>query len=108
MFNKQNEQGFQLHIEGITRKTLVYGEKTVLAQFRLKKGSVVPHHAHPYEQTGYILHGKIRFWEAGNEVIVDDGDSWCFNANVEHAADILEDSVIIELFSPVREDFLPC
>jgi len=106
MFSKKNTEGYQPHLKGIMRKTLVYGEKTLLAQFHLEKGSIVPPHKHPYEQTGYMLRGKILFKEGDQECVVEEGDSWCFLANVEHAAEILEDSDIVELFSPVREDYL--
>lgn len=107
MFNKHSEHGFGYHFEGITRKTLVYGQHTVLAKFKLLKGSIVPRHAHPFEQTGYILEGRMLFWEGEKSFLVQPGDAWCFAPNVEHACDVLEDAVIIELFSPPREEFLP-
>jgi len=107
MFQKHNDNGYILCLDGVERKTLVYGEKTLLTEFRLKKGYVLPRHAHPYEQTGYLVRGHIRL-TIGEEVHdVQPGDSWCISENVEHRADILEDSVAIEVFSPVREDYLP-
>ena len=66
----------------------------------------MPGHSHPYEQTGYLLSGKIML-RIGSEVHeMKPGDSWCIPADVEHRADILEDSAALEIFSPPREDYL--
>jgi quercetin dioxygenase-like cupin family protein len=106
MFYKNNSQGYKQVLSGIKLKTLVYGERTLLTEFRLEQGSQLPSHAHPQEQTGYLIAGRIRVF-VGDEVYeVEPGDSWCVPGNVEHRAEILEDSVAIEVFSPVREDYL--
>ena len=94
-------------MEGIERKTLVHGEKTLLAEFHLKKGKILPAHTHPNEQTGYLIEGKLRFTVEGEIFDTAAGDSWCIPADAEHSAEVLEDSLVIEIFSPVREDFLP-
>jgi len=107
MFYKSNGNDYQSVLPGIQLKTLVYGEKTLLSEFKLKAGSLLPSHSHIYEQTGYLVAGKIRL-TIGNETFdVEPGDSWCINENVNHHAEILEDAVAIEVFSPVREDYLP-
>ena len=108
MFSKRGNAGYAPALEGIERKTLVHGDKTLMTEFRLRKGSALPQHAHPYEQTGYLIKGRIRV-HIGNEAFdAYPGDSWCIPGGIEHGADILEDSVAIEVFSPVREDYLPC
>jgi quercetin dioxygenase-like cupin family protein len=107
MFYKSNRDGYQPVLNGIKLKTLVYGEKTLLTEFHLEQGSQLPAHAHPQEQTGYLIAGRIRLF-IGDEVFeVEPGDSWCVLSNVEHRAEILADSVAVEVFSPVREDYLP-
>ena len=53
MFQNHSEDGYRLILDGIHQKTLVYGEKTLMAEFLLKKGSLLPRHAHLNEQTGY-------------------------------------------------------
>jgi len=107
MFYKCNHEGYIQALPGIERKTLVYGEKTLTAEFHLAKGSQLPLHAHPQEQTGYLISGRMRFF-IGDEVYdVEPGDSWCVPGNVEHRAEIFEDAVVVEVFSPVREDYLP-
>ncbi len=107
MFQKRTEDGYTPAIPGIELKTTVYGERTLMAEFLLKKGSVLPRHDHPHEQTGYLVSGHIRLSIGPEKHDVMPGDSWCIGSNVEHGAEILEDSVAVEVFSPVREDYLP-
>ncbi|MEW6172913.1 MAG: cupin domain-containing protein [Bacillota bacterium] len=107
MFEKHSESGYGLVLDGIEQKTLVYGAKTLMAEFLLRKGSTLPRHAHPHEQTGYLVKGRIRLSIGAEEYEVQPGDSWCIPGGVEHGAEIMEDSVAIEVFSPVREDYLP-
>lgn len=106
MFEKQSNTGYLPVLSGIERKTLVHGEKTLMTEFRLRKGVVLPRHAHPHEQTGYLVAGRIRLSIGTEEHEVKAGDSWCIPGGVEHGAHILEDSVAIEVFSPVRDDYL--
>ena len=106
MFRKSSDQGYQPAVPGIELKTLVHGDKTLMAEFLLAKGHLLPPHSHPHEQTGYLVRGNIRL-RIGSEVFdVRPGDSWCIPGGVEHSADIIDDSVAIEVFSPVREDYL--
>jgi quercetin dioxygenase-like cupin family protein len=91
---------------GIRRKTLVHGDKTVLCKFKLDQGTLLPLHSHPYEQTGYLLAGNLVFDIAGEKHEVKTGDSWSIKAGVEHGAEVVEDTTLIEVFSPVREDYL--
>lgn len=107
MFYKKDDLGYHSRIEGIDQKTLVYGEKTLLAEFHLSKGAIVPPHAHPYEQTGYLVSGHMVFHLNGEAFDARPGDSWCIPMNVEHSAEVIENSVAVEIFSPVREDYLP-
>ena len=107
MFEKANSDGYRSLIEGIKIKTLVYGDKTLMTEFRLAKGSVLPHHRHPHEQTGYLVSGRIRLIVDGNAHDCEPGDSWCIAGDIEHGAEIIEDAVAVEVFSPVREDYLP-
>ncbi len=107
MFCKRSNDGYKQALDGINLKTLVYGDKTLFAEFRLEKGSQLPRHAHPHEQTGYLVSGRIRLSIGEDTFDAEPGDSWCIPGNVEHRAEILEDSVAIEVFSPVRKDYLP-
>ena len=107
MFRKKNTGESKQLMEGIELTTLVHGEKTLMGQFKIARGSAIPSHSHPHEQTGFLVSGKVRFNVDGEKMDAEAGDSWCLPGNVEHSAEALEDSVIIEVFSPVREDYLP-
>jgi len=107
MFQKGDSGGYIEVLDGIRRKTLVFGRETLMTEFLLEKGRTLPPHSHPHEQTGYLVKGHIRLFLGDEEYDVFPGDSWCIPSNVKHGAAILEDSVAIEVFSPVREDYLP-
>ncbi len=107
MFRKKDDSGYRTLIEKVQLKTLVHGDKTLMAEFRLAQGAVIPAHSHPHEQTGYLVSGRILFTVDGQKQEVAAGDSWCILSEVTHGAEALEDAVIVEVFSPVREDYLP-
>lgn len=107
MFQKHSKSGYTLALAGIEQKTLAHGDKTLMCEFLLTKGAQLPLHSHPHEQIGYLVSGHIRLRIGSEEQDLKPGDSWCIPGGVEHGAAIVEDSVAIEVFSPVREDYLP-
>jgi len=107
MFRKKGTAATRQLMEGVHLTTLVNGDKTLMGQISIVKGSVIPPHDHPHEQTGFMLSGKLRLKVENEEQEVEPGDSWCIPGGAEHSATALEDSVVIEVFSPVREDYLP-
>jgi quercetin dioxygenase-like cupin family protein len=107
MFSRHTETGYRESLPGIAQKTLVSGKNTLMAEFRLNKGSELPRHAHPHEQTGYLVSGHMTLRVKNEESEIRPGDSWNIPGNVGHSAMIHEDSVAIEVFCPVREDYLP-
>ena len=107
MFRKAGVDGYREVLEGVRLKTMAHGERTLLGEFRLGKGATVPAHNHPHEQTGYLVSGRLSFIIDGGEQVAEAGDAWCIAGGVEHAAEALEDSVVVEVFSPVREEYLP-
>ena len=106
MFRKKDTGESRQLLEGVDLTTLVHGEKTLMGQFKIAKGSIIPTHSHPHEQTGVMISGKLRFNVNGEISDVETGDTWCLLGNIEHSAEAVEDSVIIEVFSPIREDYL--
>ena len=106
MFVKSNQKQLKPLIDGVFMKPMAYEEKSLLCEFLLKEGHKLPAHDHPYEQTGYLISGKLKFriGEVWHEVAP--GDSWCVPENVEHEVHVLEDSTVIEVFIPVREEYL--
>lgn len=106
MFKKHRDLTFRQLIDGVLLGTVVHGQKTLMAQFKLTKGANLPEHSHPHEQTGFLISGHIVITIDGTDHVALPGDSWCIGADVSHAARALEDSVAVEVFSPVREDYL--
>ena len=102
---KASESGYIEMLEGIERKTLVYGNDTLMCEFRLAKGKTLPMHKHPHEQSGYLVSGHIIMIINGERHEMRPGDSWTINGNLEHGAEVKEDSLAVEVFSPVREDY---
>lgn len=106
MFTKAERLTYREIIDGVGLSTMTYGEKTLMAQFKLRKGADLPSHDHPHEQTGLLLSGRIVLTIDGVDHDVFPGDSWCIASGILHSAKALEDAVAVEVFSPVREDYL--
>lgn len=107
MFAIRSDDGYRQILDKIQLKTLVHGEKTLMAEFRIGKGAILPRHKHPHEQIGYLVSGRLELTIGDETRTVGPGDSWCVAGHVAHQAAALEDSVAVEVFSPVREDYLP-
>jgi len=105
MFGKKSENGYQEVAAGIRIKTLVCGEQTLMTEFLLAKGAELPEHTHVYEQTGYLLKGKIKLFIGSAAQVLLPGDSWCVPSAAKHRAEIIEDAVAIEVFTPCREEY---
>jgi quercetin dioxygenase-like cupin family protein len=91
--------------EVISRK-VISGQKAMVAQVFLKKDAVVPEHHHESEQITYILEGALKFELEGKEVIVRQGEVLHIPSNVPHRAVALEDTLDLDIFSPIRTDWL--
>jgi quercetin dioxygenase-like cupin family protein len=107
MFTSRDAVSAVKMLDGVERRTLVHGERTLLAEFALKKGFAIPLHSHPHEQTGYLVSGHLRFTVGQETIDTRPGAGWSVPGGVEHGVEILEDSIVVEVFSPVREDYLP-
>ena len=91
--------------EMISRK-IVTGEREMLAQIYLKRGALVPMHSHESEQMTYILQGALKFLIGGEEITVREGEVLHIPSWVPHQAEALEDTFELDLFSPIRQDWL--
>lgn len=89
----------------ISRK-IITGEKAMIAQVFIKKGGVVPEHQHESEQVTYILEGALKFELEGREVVVRTGEVLRIPSFVPHRAVALEDTFDLDVFSPIRHDWL--
>lgn len=91
--------------EMLSRK-IVTGEREMLAQVYLKRGCQVPMHSHESEQMTYILQGALKFVVAGEEVTVREGEVLHIPSWIEHQAEALDDTFSLDVFSPIRQDWL--
>ena len=90
-------------------RRLITGDRMMLAHVYLKKGCVVPRHAHENEQITYILEGRLRFWLGADEsqvLEVGAGEVLHIPSGVQHKAEALEDTLDVDIFSPPRQDWL--
>jgi quercetin dioxygenase-like cupin family protein len=106
MFGTASENGYTEILTGVKIKTLCHGESMLMTEFLLQEGAVLPEHTHPYEQTGYLVKGNIKLTVGEVSQNILPGDSWSVPKNEKHRAEIIKDSVAIEVFSPVRKDYL--
>lgn len=94
-------------LPGIIRRTLAHSDLLMLCQYTAKKGSKFLLHNHPAAQIGYVVSGRLRFMGATDadtfEAVA--GQSYVFEPYEQHGADVLEDAVILEIFTPSREEF---
>jgi quercetin dioxygenase-like cupin family protein len=106
MIRKTDETGFKELLDDVRLKSMIHGATTHLTEVRFVRGAVVPEHSHIHEQTGYLVSGSLRFFGDGEDTVVTPGDCWNFPSGEPHGAEALSDSVAIEVFSPIREDYL--
>ena len=109
------EQAVRLHrwdeiaLEKVTEmfsRKIISGTREMLAQVYLKRGCLVPMHSHESEQMTYILQGSLKFFIRGEEITVREGEVLHIPSHVEHQAEALEDTFELDVFSPVRQDWL--
>jgi quercetin dioxygenase-like cupin family protein len=89
----------------VGRQTL-HGETMTVARFHLKKGAVVPTHSHANEQITMVQQGRMRFVIDGKEIVAEGGQLLQIPPNAPHMAEAIEDTIAVDVFSPVRADWL--
>lgn len=91
--------------EMVSRK-IISGERMTVAQVYLKRGSLVPRHVHESEQMTCVLQGALRIVVRTEEVTVREGEVLHIPAAIEHQAEALDDTFVLDLFSPARPDWI--
>ena len=92
--------------ENLQRKVHAYNDKLMLTEHHMAKGSVFPRHSHPHEQLAYLISGHIRVVCGDYTFEGRAGDSFVVRGGIEHQVWALEESVALDIFTPVREDYL--
>lgn len=91
---------------GVTRKILCYSDDLMMCEISFKKGSKGNFHKHEHLQITYIAEGSFEFTIGGETKIVNKGDSVYMPSNVEHGVTCLEEGKLMDVFNPMRQDFL--
>jgi quercetin dioxygenase-like cupin family protein len=105
----QRHRWSEMPVESITPaidRKFVTADRITLAQFQLKAGGVVPQHAHENEQLSYVVAGALKFIVDGETIVASSGDVVQIPSGVAHAVEVLEDSFVIDVFAPVRQDWI--
>ena len=87
-------------------RQVIHGEHMTVARIRLRKGAVVPLHQHANEQISMVEAGLMRFVVSGEERILRGGETLTIAPHAPHLVEALEDSRALDVFSPVREDWI--
>ncbi len=103
---KDTDLAWETAGEGIERKIMGYQPHLMLVKVHFKKGAIGYKHTHVHEQVSYVLSGVFEVEIDGKKEILKAGDAFVVPAQVEHGALCLEEGLLIDTFSPMREDFL--
>ncbi len=91
---------------GIKRRTIATGASMYQMRAELAAGSVLPEHMHPQEQIAHVIKGRMKMIVAGVPHDLAAGDAIYLGSNVPHGVETIEDTTVIDTFSPPREDYL--
>ena len=87
-------------------RRVVHGANLTVARLELQKYAVVPEHTHLNEQFAMVERGALKFRFEGREQVVKAGEALLIPPNAPHAVEALEDSAVIDIFSPPRHDWI--
>ncbi len=92
--------------EGVARKILASGGDMMAVQVTFEEGAVGTPHTHVHEQVGYVLQGRFELTLGDEKTIIETGDTFYVPSNTVHGVVALEDGVLLDVFTPQRQDFL--
>ena len=92
-------------LPGIERKTLAYNDQIMACHFTLTAGAVMPRHSHEAAQVGYVIRGRLEFQTDDGGFEAGPGSSYSFGPNQSHGASAVEDTEVLECFTPIRQEY---
>ncbi|MBR07915.1 MAG: cupin [Rickettsiales bacterium] len=104
--NYSNTKNLPFLEQGVIKLHPFAGEKLMFLRAVLPKGSIAAKHSHPHEQMTYVASGKVVVRMGGDEVILSEGWIVNFPSNVEHEVEALSDTILLDMFTPLREDLI--
>ena len=105
-FFVKKENAVKKQFLGVDFEVLAIGKESMVTKMLYKESDSVPFHKHPNEQNGYIITGRYKLTFDKKEYILTNGDSYSIPANMEHSMEIIEAGEVIDIFTPVRQDYL--
>lgn len=106
MFFKSAEIGWEKVDENIDRQIVGYDDSLMMVNVRFKKGGIGYLHQHFHSQVTYIAEGKFEITIENEKVVLEKGDSFFIPSNKMHGVVCLEDGILVDVFNPMREDFI--
>jgi quercetin dioxygenase-like cupin family protein len=91
---------------GLKRRVLAYNEKLFLAEHEMMKGWVGSMHSHRHDQIVYVVRGHLKVRCGGKTFELRTGDTFVVRGGMEHGAAALEESLVVDVFTPWREDYV--
>jgi quercetin dioxygenase-like cupin family protein len=104
-FAKSNEAETFTPEPGMKRQVLAHTDQLMLVRHYFEDGWIGARHSHPHHQLVYVISGSIRVDVDGKIFEAHTGDSFVVDGGVEHQASALEASEVLDVFTPVREDY---
>lgn len=105
-FVVKKENAVKKQFLGVAFEVLAIGKESMVTKMLYKDAGFVPFHKHPNEQNGYVITGRYKLMFDQKEYLLVKGDSYSIPANMEHSMEIIEAGEIIDVFTPVRQDYL--
>lgn len=93
-------------VDKLKRKMMGYNDEIMMVQVHFDKDGIGANHQHPHSQTTYVVSGKFEVNIDGDKKILETGDGFFVPPNADHGATCLEEGILIDVFSPIREDFM--
>lgn len=101
-----DESGWIVADDGVCRKLMSYSDEIMLVKVQFKKGAVGRMHQHPHLQMSYIAKGVFEVSIGDDTKTLKEGDVYFAPSGIEHGVLCKEDGILIDVFSPARQDFL--
>ncbi|MDT0645141.1 cupin domain-containing protein [Zunongwangia sp. F260] len=105
-YSKEEKSGWEAAGEGITRKITGHNTQMMMVKVKFEKGAIGHVHDHFHTQSSYVASGKFKITIDGKFEILEAGDTFFVQPNLKHGAECMEAGVLIDVFAPVREDFI--
>jgi quercetin dioxygenase-like cupin family protein len=108
-FNWDKVPTHTLEIAPQVKRKIVHLENVMVMYLEIPPGNAVPQHQHPHEQIGIILKGQVKMIIGNKTQVIGSGEGYVIPSNIPHSSLTIgeEPCVLLDVFSPIREDFLP-